>query len=117
MKASVTIQQTEHLFLITGSEASAHVESQAVVKSEGKVCDEAVKRRGGSDLGQGRIAQQMACDGSVRQIVKLLQEVSQKQWQGKGEKQLHGASLCHVQRPSRRFCVFHSDLLFSIILL
>lgn len=32
----------------------------------------------------------MACDGSVRQIVKLLQEVSQKQWQGKGEKRFMG---------------------------
>lgn len=61
------------------AEVAADREGKAAVQAEGQRGDQAVQRGGRADLRKRRVAEQMARDGGIREVIDLLEQVADEQ--------------------------------------
>ena len=77
---------------------AADGEREAAVQPERQRDDQAVQRGGRADLRKRRVAEQMARNGGIGEVIDLLKQVTDEERQRKAQQQPGGAAGCHIQR-------------------
>ena len=100
-----------HLPPVFRPEGLGRHNAKAAVHPGGEVHQQGIQGRSGPDGGDGVVPQGVPGDGRVRQVVHLLEDVSDKQGHGKPQDLFQGASHCHVPPQSMVFSDCHNSLL------
>ena len=85
-----------HLHRLPGAEVARDHHARAQEDAGEETHKEEDQRARGADGGQGPVSQKVAHDEGVRRVVELLEEIPEKERDGKTDDLVRDGALCHA---------------------